>query len=223
MAEYALAVEKYLAHQIWFVFNLHDGRKLTTAFSKALEPFITKTHSTLSPRRSHHMLDFNDFFDYATSEIAHTNLHINAFQDKEIYLYDALPNSFNDPAILSTEDKKFSIVGAALARNGPELGIMAQVRTYDDFVVSENYRSITESSFSKELLERTHEFPFIFVYLTLRQMDNELVEVLRSEIIPPVIIGAEDYSIHSIGMDNYYANLPTHATYPQLLKQDQEI
>jgi hypothetical protein len=223
MSEYALNVEKYLAHQVWFVFKLHDGRNVTTAYSKALEPFITRANCTLCLRRSHYMLDFNDFFDYATSDLAHTEVNVDEFQDKEIYLYDALPNSFCEPTILSTEDKKFSIVGAAIARNGPEIGIMAQVRTYDEYALSEDYGSIRESGFSKGLLEESHNFPFTFVLLTLRQMDNELIEVLRSEMIPPAIIGAQDYSIHSIGKDNYYANLPLHTAYPQLMKQDHEI
>jgi 5-methylcytosine-specific restriction endonuclease McrA len=220
--QYILDIEKYLAHQVRFVFHDNQGGKIQTPFSKTLEPFIDKTSLKLIKNRSYHILDFNDFLDYSTSDLP-KEIDIQKFHNFHIYCYGTYNESYESPGVISSEDNKFSIMGALLSRKNNELGIMMQIRVFDQFYLSDKAPDIVKSRFSEQLLNPNHNFPYIFIYLTIKKTNEGLVEMLRSEMIPPIILGGEDYSIHCMGIMDYNVNLPLHTTYPQLLEQDREV
>lgn len=202
-------------------FIFHDNQ-IQTPYSKTLEPFIDKTSLKLIKNRSFHVLDFNDFLDYSTSDLP-KEIDIHKFHNFHIYCYGTYDESYESPGVISSEENKFSIMGALLSRKNNELGVMMQIRVFDQYYISDKAPDIVKSNFSGKLFNPNHNFPYIFIYLTIKQTDEGLVEMLRSEIIPPIILGAEDYGINCIGIMDYDVNRSIHSTYPQLLEKDREV
>lgn len=73
--------------------------------------------------RSYHMLDFNDFAEFATSDLC-GKPDLSGFDNNHIYFYNALPGTFDEGIFESGFGYDFSIVGVAIARKDTEYSII---------------------------------------------------------------------------------------------------
>ena len=76
----------------------------------AVENYMSYSRDVISVNRSYYMVDFNDFLDYATSEIV--KYEGTKIPESEVLLYDALPGTYDKP-LFDGKDGEISIVGCA--------------------------------------------------------------------------------------------------------------
>ena len=84
MSKYALDIEGYLDHQILCCY--HKCEMPIPFWEQVLNPFIKDTQKSMLNLRSYHMLDFNDFTEYATSDLA-GQPDCSFFENNHIYFY----------------------------------------------------------------------------------------------------------------------------------------
>ena len=138
MSKHVLDIEKYLDHQVNNccetkmpheslgppIFNDALGVPLVVAHKKGLSSYSRAFRSEYISE--YHMVDFEDFLDYATSNMVE-RFEIPHFPDKHICYYQALPGTWENP-LFDNDYGKFSIMGVCLSRGENNLWINMQFK-----------------------------------------------------------------------------------------------
>ena len=244
MPKAVLDIENYLAHQILACY--HEGTDITPFWEQALNPFIKDTDQSMLNLRSYHMLDFNDFAEFATSDL-NSQYDFSDFKNNHIYFYQALPGTFDEGIFESGFGYDFSIVGAAIARKDSEYSVIVQVRyltkgnternnsegnenslSYSVPVTDEGFKlylDVLEDKKHQRYFNKNHCFPYEFFSIAFTKLknSNKLAEKIRCLTPPPLLVGkAASYGLHFKISDNslieYYKEI--YGKDNQFLKKD---
>jgi 5-methylcytosine-specific restriction endonuclease McrA len=233
--EFVLEIEKYLddvvnnACDIENVYHLGDYQ-FPNEFREAVgEPFVLLQRKklpeylgTLKPNafeKEFFMLDFGDFLEYSTSNLA-TDFSIDSFSHNHCYYYQALPGSYEKP-LFANRYGKFSIMGACLSRHQNHLWIIVQFKAETEDSLEKKTRMVDlvtgknnflnyfvtlhlmdwrRESFStdKAFEEWSGKFPVEYIPKWIESTQKEmsgydLVEVTRNCLSPPFETDYDEY------------------------------
>ena len=152
MDKFALDIERYLSHQVNEccdtkmsheligppMFNDALGIPLLLAHKKGLSAYSRDFRSEYTS--NYHMVDFEDFLDYATSNLA-GKFEIPDFPDKHIYYYQGFPGSWNNPHF-ENKYSSFSIMGVCLSRSENNLWINMQFKVMTESTKQDHVEAI---------------------------------------------------------------------------------
>jgi len=164
-SEFVLNIEKNLTHVIKSHFTNPYAKniKKSNAFMKGvLKNYMLPRKDSMGFNRSYYMVDFNDFLDYATSELVKNDYW--EIPEQNIFFYDALPGSFEEP-FFDSEMEQFSIVGCALGRRKQSMTICVQVKLHGKDI----YPEMIDHEFSRQLFSQEDAFHYCLCFLTLKQ------------------------------------------------------
>lgn len=190
-SEFVLNIEKHLAHiaQTHFPNPYAKNMKGTRAFMRAaLRNYFRPGKDVISVNRSYHVVDFEDFLDYSTSEIVETDY--SQIPDQNILFYDALPGSF-DEELIESDRGPISIIGCALGRYKQSITICIKVMLRG----KEFFPEMIEHESSKQMFSQEDAFHYYLCLLTLKQenKENEWYEYSRIRLFPPISSGKPEY------------------------------
>jgi hypothetical protein len=175
--EYLFDIQKYLDH---FVNKCCDPYiRWTLGGIETLPPphalvgvNILLSHHRKTPpdkglrayKQEYFMLDFQDFLEYATSNLA-TSFQINSIPFNHCFYYQALPGSFDKP-LFENKFGKFSVMAACLSRHENYLRIIVQFKVE----TAEYLKKVVRM---KDLVTGNNNFPNFFVSLDLLSKRRE--------------------------------------------------
>ena len=188
MEKSVLDIENYLAHQIMCCYR--KEKFSVPFFEHILNPYVNNISHRMIKLRSYHMLDFNDFIEYATSDLV-DKPDYSYFDNNHIYFYQALHGTYDQGIFESAHGYDFSIVGVAIAKKDNEYTVFAQIRYITEYI--NLHLDVLENNEYKKYFNIAHRFPYEFFTLSFIEESNikELAEKLRCIITPPIMIGKD--------------------------------
>gem|GEM_PF-4549984 len=178
--EFVLEIEKYLDHLVNNTCDVENEYHLgdysfPDQFREAIGDLVIFFHGQKKPEqfvdkakaehlKEYFMLDFEDFLEYATSNLA-TTFSIDSVPHGHCYYYQALPGSFDKP-LFANKYGKFSIMGACLSRWENHLWIIVQFK-------AETRDSLKKATRIVDLVTGNNNFLNYFVTLHLMDYRRE--------------------------------------------------
>jgi 5-methylcytosine-specific restriction endonuclease McrA len=170
--EFVLEIEKYLSHLVNNVCHPYDGSWNSALlgpqpYNEAVGiPVVLSLHGKIpksqaaSYKEEFFMLDFDDFLEYATSNLP-ASFSIDSVPPNHSYYYQALPGSLDKP-LFANRYGKFSIMGACLSRYKNNLWIIA------------HFKAETEEYLKKasKIIDLVNGSNFFHYFVTLHLMDS---------------------------------------------------
>jgi len=223
MQKHVLDIEKYLTHQVTTLcgtdYSTWDydfqgppkwdesiGIPLLIKHGKNWPPHLRAKRKKFFSE--YHMLDFNDFLDYATSNIV-GKFEIPNFPDWHIYYYQAFPGTYDEPQF-SSKYSAFSIIGTCISRIENSLWINMQFKVFTYLTQREGIEAVDLVGdyngffhefvnlhlvdFRKEVFPKNMLNHFESKGNDIFSEKNDPVEFTKAHIIPPFKTNVDYYN-----------------------------